>query len=208
MEAGAHGNPAKSASPAQDAVPSKAASKASSTRNSTPAATSVETHPPVQNPAHPSFPMEDVQPPHETSNGASNGAQSSSKESDQNGEVPSSYGTRSRNRPGRLRPNYAEDTEMDFEMGAASANGNLSDPPSRNSVAPDNLHFSGVSGKKGPGPVQGDTSWGNSGSNARDHPPPSANPPSANPSSANPPSANPPSATASPASLPATAVAP
>src|SRR6266480_2034992 len=32
------------------------------------------------------------------------------------------YGTRSRNRPGAPRPNYAEDVEMDFEM-APQANG-------------------------------------------------------------------------------------
>ncbi len=36
---------------------------------------------------------------------------------------PSPYGTRSRNRPGVTRPNYAEDTEIDFELSAPPANG-------------------------------------------------------------------------------------
>lgn len=57
---------------------------------------------------------------------------------------------------------------MDFEVPAASANGNVSDPPSRSSVAPDSGHASSVSGKKGSGPAQGNGSWGNSGSNTKD----------------------------------------
>ena len=36
---------------------------------------------------------------------------------------PSPYGTRSRNRPGITRPNYAEDNDVDFELSAAQANG-------------------------------------------------------------------------------------
>jgi hypothetical protein len=58
---------------------------------------------------------------------------------------------------------------MDFEAPAASANGNVSDPPSRSSVAPDSGHASSVSGKKGSGPAQGNASWGNSGSNTKDN---------------------------------------
>lgn len=193
VESDAQSNASKGIRTAQEAVPSKATSHASSTRNSTPAAASVNAHQAVQNPTDASFAMEDVQQLQETSHGTSDVAQPSSKDSEQNGEMPSSYGTRSRNRPGRVRPNYAEDTDMDFEMGVAAANGNLSDPPSRNSVAPDNLHSSGSSGKKGPSSVQGDASWGNSGSNAKEHA-----------TNANLPSA----AAASPASLPASTVPP
>lgn len=169
-EKDAQNNASKEVSSAQDVAPSKATSKASSTRNSTPAAASVDTHQSAQISSDASSAMEGVQHSREAGNEALNLAQPSSKDSDRNGEMASSYGTRSRNRPGRSRPNYAEDTEMDFEMGAASANGNLSDPPSRNSVAPDSVHSSGVSGKKGPGPAQGNTSWGNSGPNPKDNP--------------------------------------
>ena len=51
---------------------------------------------------------------------------------------------------------------MDFEMGAAPTNGNMSDPPSRNSAVPDSNHSSSVSGKKGSASAQGNASWGNS----------------------------------------------
>lgn len=153
---------------APDAAHSKGTSKASSTRNSTPAAASLDVHEPAQTSSDASSAMEDVQHSLEATNIASNPVQSSSKESDQNGELPSSYGTRSRNRPGRSRPNYAEDTEMDFEVGAAPANGNLSDPPSRNSQAPDSGLPPGVSGKKGAGPAPSNASWGNSGANPKD----------------------------------------
>jgi hypothetical protein len=155
---------------ASETAPSKSTSKASSTRNSTPAA-SLEVRQPAQDSKDASSAMDDVQPSPEAVNGASNQSKASSKEPDQNGEVPSSYGTRSRGRPGRSRPNYAEDTEMDFEVGAASTNGNVSDPPSRNSVAPENGHASSVSGKKGSASVQGNASWGNSGSNTKENAP-------------------------------------
>ncbi|KAF2146814.1 uncharacterized protein K452DRAFT_241929 [Aplosporella prunicola CBS 121167] len=46
----------------------------------------------------------------------------------------SGYGTRSRNRPGTTRPNYAEDVEMDFE--APAANGNNSSPSERTTRSP------------------------------------------------------------------------
>jgi hypothetical protein len=113
--------------------------------------------------------MEDVQQSLEAENPASNQMQSLTKDSEQDGDAPSSYGTRSRGRPGRSRPNYAEDTEMDFEMGAAPANGNVSDPPSRNSMAPDSSHFSSMNGKKGSGSAQGNASWGNSGTDTKDN---------------------------------------
>ncbi|RII07140.1 hypothetical protein CUC08_Gglean008108 [Alternaria sp. MG1] len=155
---------------ASETAPSKSTSKASSTRNSTPAA-SLEVQHPAQDPDDASSAMEDVQPSLEATNGTSNQSKASSKEPDQNGEAPSSYGTRSRGRPGRSRPNYAEDTEMDFEVGAVAANGNVSDPPSRNSVAPENGHVPSVSGKKGSASAQGNASWGNSGSNTKENAP-------------------------------------
>jgi hypothetical protein len=171
----------------------KSTSKASSTRNSTPASTSME----MRNSAQPSNDAsasgDALNESRDASNATVNPAQSSSKDFDENGAAP--YGTRSRNRPGRSRPNYAEDTEMDFEMTAAPANGNTSDPPSRNSVAAENGQLSGVGGKKGSGSAQGNASWGNSGSISKESP---ANPsisgapavaaPAANqPSSAQPP---------------------
>ena len=152
---------------ASEAAPSKSTSRASSTRNSTPAA-SLEVRQPAPDANDASSAMDDVQQSREPSNVAPAKAKSSSKEPEQNGEAPSSYGTRSRGRPGRSRPNYAEDAEMDFEVPAASANGNVSDPPSRSSVDPDGSHASSVSGKKGSGPAQGNGSWGNSGSNTKD----------------------------------------
>ncbi|KAI4661551.1 uncharacterized protein J4E78_004340 [Alternaria triticimaculans] len=153
-------------SAASEVAPSKSTSKAS-TRNSTPAA-SLEVREPAQNPNDASSAMDDVQPSPEAANVASNQSKASSKEPDQNGEALSSYGTRSRGRPGRSRPNYAEDTEMDFEMGAAATNGNASDPPSRNSVAPENGHSASVGGKKGSASAQGNASWGNSGTNTKE----------------------------------------
>jgi hypothetical protein len=149
-------------------APSKPTSKASSTRNSTPAA-SLQVRPPPQDSNNASSVMEDVQSSPDMTSLASNQRKSSSKEPEQNGEAPSSYGTRSRGRPGRSRPNYAEDTEMDFEMGAAPTNGNVSDPSSRNSIAPESGHSSSVSGKKGSASAQGNASWGNSGSNTKDN---------------------------------------
>jgi len=153
-------------SAASEVAPSKSTSKAS-TRNSTPAA-SLEVREPAQNPNDASSAMDDVQPSPEAANVASNQSKASSKEPDQNGEALSSYGTRSRGRPGRSRPNYAEDTEMDFEMGAAATNGNASDPPSRNSMAPENGHSASVGGKKGSASAQGNASWGNSGTNTKE----------------------------------------
>ncbi|KAF2026496.1 hypothetical protein EK21DRAFT_73969 [Setomelanomma holmii] len=154
--------------PADELAPSKGTSKASSTRNSTPAASSAEARVTAQSSNDASIASEAMRESRETANGTPNPAQSSSKDSEENGAAP--YGTRSRNRPGRSRPNYAEDTEMDFEMTAPSTNGNMSDPPSRNSVVADNSQPSGTSGKKGSGPAQGNASWGNSGANTKDEP--------------------------------------
>ena len=152
----------------ESAVPSKAASRASSTRNSTPAAASLEVRPPAHDAPDASSAMEDVQESHDPASTASKPAHLPSKDSEETDAAPSSYGTRSRNRPGRSRPNYAEDTEMDFEMAPASMNGNVSDPSSRSSLAPDSSHSSTVGGKKGAAPAPGHASWGNSASTPKD----------------------------------------
>lgn len=164
----AHNNTATSNGTAEDLAPLSTRSKASSTRNSTPGAASMEAQSSAQSPKDASSTRQEVQHSKEPATNAVEPARSSPKDSEPNGEFPSSYGTRSRNRPGRSRPNYAEDTEMDFEMGAAPTNGTMSDPPSRDSVAPDSGHSSGVSAKKGSGPAQSNASWGNSGTNSKD----------------------------------------
>ncbi|KAH8725313.1 hypothetical protein GQ44DRAFT_616332 [Phaeosphaeriaceae sp. PMI808] len=149
-------------------APSKATSKTSSTRNSTPATTTLE----VRNSAQPSndasSTLDAMQDSRDSADATPNPVHSTSKDSDEIGAAP--YGTRSRNRPGKSRPNYAEDTEMDFEATAVSTNGNISDPPSRNSVAAESTHSLGGSGKKGSGLAQGNASWGNSGPNPKDNP--------------------------------------
>lgn len=165
----AQNNASSSIGVVEEVAPSKVTSKASSRRNSTPAA-SLDVRSSAQTPNDASSAMEDVQQSQETAIAPSKSAHSSAKDSEDNEAVPSSYGTRSRNRPGRLRPNYAEDTEMDFEMAPASANGNMSDAPSRDSVATDSGHSSSVGGKKGSGGAAGNASWGNSGPNPKDNP--------------------------------------
>ena len=182
----AQNNALNGSSAADGPAPSKSTSKASSTRNSTPAATSSDIRNSAQVSNDASSTLDVMQDARDTANASPNPAQSSSKDSEENGAAP--YGTRSRNRPGRSRPNYAEDTEMDFEMTAASTNGNASEPPSRDSAAAESAQSSGVSGKKVSGSAQGNASWGNSGPNPKDNP---ANPnisgaPSVTP--ANPPS--------------------
>jgi hypothetical protein len=152
---------------ADELAPSKPTSKSSSTRNSTPATTSMDIRNSAQISNNASPILNAMQESRDAADATPNPAQSSSKDSEENGAAP--YGTRSRNRPGRSRPNYAEDTEMDFEMAAASTNGNASDPPSRDSVAAESGQSSGVSGKKGSGPAQGNA-WGNSGPNPKDNP--------------------------------------
>jgi hypothetical protein len=172
---------------AEEVAPSKPTSKASSTRNSTPAATSMEVRGAAQSPNDASAALDAMQESRDASDGTPNPAQSSSKDSEENGAAP--YGTRSRNRPGRSRPNYAEDTEMDFEMTAAPTNGHVADPPSQTSVAAESGQPGGVGGKKGAVPAPVNASWGNSGSNSKDDNPANPNIPGA---SAAPPPANPP----------------
>ncbi|KAH4056890.1 hypothetical protein HBI81_128810 [Parastagonospora nodorum] len=153
-------------SDADESAPSKQARKDSSTRNSSPGAISTDHRNSAQDSNDASAAMDSLQESRDASNEAQNPAQASPKDSDENGAVP--YGTRSRNRPGRSRPNYAEDTEMDFEMTAAATNGNGSDPPSRSSVAADGGQSGGVGGKKGSVSAPSNASWGNSGSNSKD----------------------------------------
>ena len=157
---------------AEDIPSSKPPSKASSRRNSTQGTSNGD----LRQPTHTSngTPSTVEQPPQSQPMTATNSASShdTAKESKESKEpVVASYGTRSRNRPGRSRPNYAEDVEMDFEMAPAATNGNVSEPPSRASVATENSQPSGTSAKKGLGPTQGNAPLGNGTVNAKDQPP-------------------------------------
>ncbi|KAH6638306.1 hypothetical protein C7974DRAFT_356588 [Boeremia exigua] len=164
----AHNGEVNDTNATEGTTPSKATGKSPSTRNSTPALSTSESQPPTQGPTDATTTMDVDQPPQDTVNIDSDSVQPSRKGSE---EAAAPYGTRSRNRPGRSRINYAEDTEMDFEMTAhASTNGNASDPPSRNSMAAENGQSSGVSGKKGAGAAQSSAPWGNSGPNPKDTP--------------------------------------
>ncbi|KAF1932306.1 uncharacterized protein M421DRAFT_98456 [Didymella exigua CBS 183.55] len=149
-------------------APSKATSKASSTRHSTPAVSAPENHPAPQGSTDATIATNVDQQHQESKNNDSDSAQPSRKDSEEAAAVP--YGTRSRNRPGRSRINYAEDTEMDFEMAVpALTNGNMSDPPSRDFVAAESGQPQVVSGKKGAGAGPGSAPWGNnSGPNTKD----------------------------------------
>lgn len=141
-------------------APPKVTSKASSTRSSTPAVSTLEKQPAPQDSTNATTAMDMDQPHQESRNNDSDSAQPSRKNSEEAAAAP--YGTRSRNRPGRSRINYAEDTEMDFEMtAAASTNGNASDQPSRSLVAAENGQPPVASGKKGAGAGPGSAPWGN-----------------------------------------------
>lgn len=167
-EGDAHHGEMNDTSATEGVTPSKVTSKASSTRSSTPAASSSENQQPQPGPIDATTAMDVDQQLPEAKNNDSDSVQPSRKDSEEAAAAP--YGTRSRNRPGRSRINYAEDTEMDFEMTApASTNGNASDPPSRSSVATESGQSSGVSGKKGANAGQGSAPWGNSGPNPKDN---------------------------------------
>lgn len=167
-EGDAHNDEANGVSATEDATLSKDTSKASSTRNSTPAVSTSENQSAPQAPTNAATAMDVDQQQQETKINDAESAQPSRKDSEEAAAAP--YGTRSRNRPGRSRINYAEDTEMDFEMTApAQPNGNASDPPSRSSVAAESGQPSSVSGKKGAGAGQGSAPWGNPGPNAKDN---------------------------------------
>ncbi|KAF3001428.1 putative PHD type zinc finger protein with BAH domain-containing protein [Curvularia kusanoi] len=164
---GAQNGEVNGANAPDDATPLKAGSKASSSRHSTPALSTSENQVPKGESTDATTAMDVDQPNQEAKTTDSDSAQPSRKGSEEAAAAP--YGTRSRNRPGRSRINYAEDTEMDFEMTApVTTNGNASDPPSRSSVAAETAQSSGVSGKKGAGAGQGSAPWGNSGSNLKD----------------------------------------
>lgn len=166
-EGDAHKGEVNDNSTREGVAPSKSTSKASSTRNSTPAAPTSENQQSPQPSTETTTAMDVDQQVKETRNTDSDSAQPSRKDSEEAAAAP--YGTRSRNRPGRSRINYAEDTEMDFELTApASMNGNASGPSSRGSVVAESGQSSSVSGKKGAGAGQGSASWGNSGPNAKD----------------------------------------
>lgn len=152
----------------ESVAPSKAASKTPSTRDSTPAVSASENQPAPQGLTDATTAI-DVDEQHQDSrNNYSDSAQPSRKDSEDAAAAP--YGTRSRNRPGRSRINYAEDTEMDFEMTApAPTNGNASDPPSRTSVAAETGQPAVVGGKKGAGTGPGSAPWGNSGPNTKEN---------------------------------------
>ncbi|KAF1959154.1 hypothetical protein CC80DRAFT_591226 [Byssothecium circinans] len=147
---------------AQDALPpSKAPSKASSTRTSTPVDAVADTRQRTQTANGSPAPQEQEQQSHSTVAPASNPSNVSTKESKETSAAP--YGTRSRNRPGRAsRVNYAEDVEMDFEMGVpSSSNETHSDAPSRGSAATEAAQPTGVNAKKGSSNAgQGNGPWG------------------------------------------------
>jgi hypothetical protein len=146
---------------ADDVSSSKIADKPSGTRTSTPAA-STDLRQPVQS-ATDTQPAAE-QPPQSQPMTATTSASShtSAKEANAAGAAP--YGTRSRNRPGTTRPNYAEDVEMDFEMTQAQTNGTISEAPSRGSVASDNRQSPSVGGRKsnGAGNSASNAAWGSS----------------------------------------------
>ncbi|KAF1968965.1 hypothetical protein BU23DRAFT_246818 [Bimuria novae-zelandiae CBS 107.79] len=151
-------------------APSKASSKTSSTRTSTPAAASLEDAQPSRTTDGSPAPHEQAPQSQPMSATVSSSSNATAKEPKDTPAAP--YGTRSRNRPERAsRINYAEDVEMDFEMAATSTNGNGSDPSSRASAATENGQSTGPGGKKGSGATQGNASWGASGPNPKDIPP-------------------------------------
>lgn len=166
---GAQTSAIKSSNASEDTPPPKAPSKASSRRNSTQAAASSD----LRQPAHmangtSSAPEQAAQSQPMTAT-TSDSSHASAKESKE--PVVAPYGTRSRNRPGTSRPNYAEDVELDFEVAQTASNGNTSEPSSRGSVATESGQSSGVGGKKGSGAGRGNAPWGNTGPNSKDQPP-------------------------------------
>src|ERR1700712_5257439 len=121
--------PSPTTTPADDMPPSKASSKASSTRTSTPAAVALDLRPFAQTtngaPSSTEQPLQSQPMTATTSNSSHTSAKETKEPKDAAAAAP--YGTRSRNRAG-ARPNYAEDVEMDFEMSQAATHGNVSGP--------------------------------------------------------------------------------
>jgi hypothetical protein len=153
----------KSSNGSEDMLPSKTNSKASSRRNSTQAVTSPDLRQSAQ--ASNGTPAATEQPLQSQPMLAATSASSHEE------PTIAPYGTRSRNRPGRSRINYAEDVEMDFEMAPAAANANTSEAQTRGSVATDSGQLPGVAGKKGSGAGQAQASWGNTAPTPKDNPP-------------------------------------
>lgn len=78
---------------------------------------------------------------------------------------PAAYGTRSRNRPGVPRPNYAEDVEMDFEMAPQPNGGDRSsmDLSSKSPPATDSRQSPGLGSKRD---TQAANGWNAANTNA------------------------------------------
>ncbi|KAF2278100.1 uncharacterized protein EI97DRAFT_492672 [Westerdykella ornata] len=155
----------------EDKTPSKATSKTSSRRNSPQAAGSNLRPPPQPQPsASTSSGME--QPPQSQAMTATETASSQASEKESTKEpTPAPYGTRSRNRLGASRINYAEDVEMDFEMAQPPASATTSGPPSRASLATEGGQPSAAGGKKGASAAQGHASWGTHAATPKEQPP-------------------------------------
>jgi hypothetical protein len=165
-EANAQDSALNETSAANGGLPSNAPSKTSSSRNSSPAAPASENQQSAQDSNDTPSAMDLAQQSRDVASTEPGSARPSRKESEEAAAAP--YGTRSRNRPGRSRINYAEDTEMDFEMTAAPSNGNASDPSSRNSAAAERGQSPAVGGKKGANAGQGSAPWGSSGPSPTD----------------------------------------
>jgi hypothetical protein len=165
-EANAQGSALNETSAANGGLPSNAPSKTSSSRNSSPAAPASENQQSAQDSNDTPSVMDMAQQSRDVASTEPGSARPSRKESEEAAAAP--YGTRSRNRPGRSRINYAEDTEMDFEMTAAPPNGNASDPSSRTSAAAERGQSPAVGGKKGANAGQGNAPWGSSGPSPTD----------------------------------------
>jgi hypothetical protein len=142
-----------------DAPPLSKSTGKSSTRTSTPAAGATQ---PSAN-----TPGASDQPPQSQPMTATTSASSHASAKDVKEPAAAPYGTRSRNRPGTSRINYAEDSvEMDFEMSAATANGNTSDAASRASAVTERRPSPTATGRKGNG--VGQASWGNNVPNSKE----------------------------------------
>ncbi|KAF2187854.1 hypothetical protein K469DRAFT_108805 [Zopfia rhizophila CBS 207.26] len=156
----------KSSTASEDMPLSKAPSKAASTRTSTPVATSSDPRQSAQTSNSNASAAE--QPPQSQPMTATTSASSHASAKDTKESAAAPYGTRSRNRPGTSRPNYAEDVEMDFEMAQASTNGNTSEAISRGSLVTENRQSPSVGAKKGSVAGQGNAPWGNTGPSSKD----------------------------------------
>lgn len=165
-EESAQSHAVKSTNRSANTTPSKGSSKASSRRNSTHAIDSRLGSGPGNTPSAANSSLQAQQ----LMGTAAASSTTSSKDSKE--PVAAPYGTRSRNRTGTARINYAEDAEMDFEMTSTSTSGAATSAASRNPVAADGAQPSAVSGKRGANAGQGSAAaWGTTGANTKDGPP-------------------------------------